>query len=230
MKFVLLFVLVFFTSVLLGQNQRFFSGLFPEMGINIPLNDKFKYTAKIESQNGFFSNDEYKESTWQYFHNQTDLQSFIDIQLTYRIKSAIGYQYRLEEGGNSHRGIQQITWLNNFTKFRLGSRLRADQKFSSTINPEFRLRYRAASDLPLQGSKLDDGEKYLLLSNEVIFALQSHSLTIENRLVTGLGHYFNKSKKIELSVDYRTDPYFPSVNRHRLWIKFSFYWNMKGFK
>lgn len=217
----------FFTK---AQNNRVYAGLFPEMGLNLPLNQKFTYAAKIESQHGLFSDDATSDNEFKHFHNQTDLQSFIEYKITTRIKGAVGYQYRIEDGKNSHRSIQQIAWLNQFRTFRLGSRLRTDQKFSSAISPEFRIRYRAASDIPLQGRKLDDGEKYFLISNEVIYALQGGESSIENRIVAGVGHFFNRTKKLELSIDYRTDPYFPNINRHRIWCKVSFYWNLKGFK
>lgn len=213
-----------------AQKARVYAGIFPEVGLNIPLSEKIKYTAKIESQNGLYSDDATKNNEWRYFHNQTDLQSFIEYKVTTRIKGAVGYQYRIEDGENSHRSIQQLTWLNQFRVLRLGSRVRVDQKYSSTISPEYRIRYRASTDIPLQGEKLDDGEKYLLLSGEVIYALQSGESSIENRVVVGIGHFFDRTKKLELSIDYRTDPYFPNVNRHRVWCKFSFYWSLKGFK
>lgn len=213
-----------------AQNTRVYAGFFPEMGLNIPLTEKFKYIAKIESQHGLFTDDATNENELSYFHNQTDLQSFVEYKVTSRIKTAVGYQHRLEDGKNSHRSIQQLTWLNQFRVFRLGSRLRADQKFSPSISPEYRLRYRASTDIPLQGEKLDNGEKYFLLSNEVIFVLQGGESSIENRVVAGIGHFFNRTKKLELSIDYRTDQYFPNVNRHRIWCKISFYWNLKGFK
>lgn len=232
MRLVLIIICLVFLpiSFVRAQDTRIYAGIFPEMGLNVPLSEKLKYTAKIESQNGLFIDDAESDNEFKYFHNQTDLQSFLDYKITSRIKGAVGYQYRIEEGRNSHRSIQQIAWLNQFRTFRLGSRLRTDQKFSSSISPEYRIRYRAATDIPLQGEKLDDGEKYFLLSGEVIYALQGGESSIENRIVTGIGHFFNRTKKLELSIDYRTDPYFPNVNRHRIWCKISFYWNLKGFK
>lgn len=226
--FIALFLSVF-CAFANAQKDRVIVGLFPELGLNVPLSSKLKYTAKIESQNGVFRDDATVNNDWSYFHNQTDLQSFLEIKLTSRIKAAIGYQYRLEEGDNSHRSIQQITWLNQFRVFRLGSRVRADQMFSPSMSPEYRLRYRASTDIPLQGEKLDDGEKYFLLSNEIIYSLEAGESSIENRVVAGIGHFFNRTKKLELSFDYRTDPYIPDVDRHRLWCKISFYWNLKGF-
>ncbi|MDX1651582.1 MAG: DUF2490 domain-containing protein [Brumimicrobium sp.] len=232
MRFLLLFclALVFITDHVWSQNTRVQGGLFPEMGLNIPLSQRWKYTAKIESQHGLYRNTVPEDERINYYHYRTDFQSFLEVKLTARIKAAAGYQYRIEDGGNNHRSIQQITWLNTFRTFRVGSRLRADQRFSPDISPEFRLRYRASSDIPLEGEKLDDGEKYVLLSLEFIPAIQGGEFTLENRLVAGIGHYFDRSKKLEFTLDYRTDPYFPNVNRHRIWCKFSFYWSLKGFK
>jgi hypothetical protein len=205
-------------------------GFFPEMGINLPITDKFAYLLKFESQNEMIDNGNNDFPTARYEHLLTDLQSFLSYKFTYSLKGAIGYQYRFSGSGiNSHRSIQQLAWVSNFRTFRIGSRVRADQTFITGAAPEFRLRYRAASDLALKGEDIDPGEQYLIISNEVIVGVEAKDFALENRIVIGAGHYFDNRKKFEISIDYRTDPYFPEVNRHRLWLKMSFYWKLEKF-
>lgn len=229
MRRFIFFIFFIFNASLFGQD-RSLGGLFPEVGVNFPLNDKVAYLLKIESQNELIDNENIDFPKFRYQHLLTDLQSFLSYKLTYSLKGAIGYQYRLSGTGlNNHRAIQQIAWVSNFRAFRIGSRVRADQTFANGAFPEFRIRYRAASDIALNGEHIDHGEKYLLVSNEVILATESRDFAVENRLVIGVGHYFDKRRKLEFSIDYRADPFIPEVNRHRTWIKLSFYWKLENF-
>lgn len=229
MKLFVVFIFSLFCSLLIGQD-RFLSGIFPEFGLNAPLNDRWSYLFKLESQNKIIDNTAVDFPTMRYKHSLTDLQSFISIKITYSLKGAVGYQYRLDsDNTNSHRSIQQVAWVSNYRTFRIGSRVRTDQTFLSNASPEFRFRYRAASDIALQGVEIDEGEQYLLLSNELIFGVQSNEFSLENRFVAGIGHFFNNKEKLEFSIDYRTDPYFSGVERHRLWLKLSFYWKLGTF-
>lgn len=225
------FICIFCMVVNLAISQdRFLTGVFPEFGLNAPINDRWSYLFKMESQNRIIDNAALDYPTMRYKHVLTDLQSFISVNITYSTKGALGYQYRLNsDKTNSHRSIQQIAWVSNYRTFRIGSRVRTDQTFINDASPEFRFRYRAASDIALQGLKIDEGEQYLLLSNELIFGVQSYDLSLENRFVVGVGHFFNNKEKLEFSIDYRTDPYFLGVNRHRLWLKISFYWKLGKF-
>lgn len=225
----LFFILFFVSNLTLGQD-RFLSGIFPEFGLNAPINDRWSYLFKLESQNRIIDNAAMDYPSLRYKHLLTDLQSFMSVNITYSLKGAFGYQYRIDsDKTDSHRSIQQIAWVSNFRTFRIGSRVRTDQTFLNDAPPEYRFRYRAASDIPLQGMKIDDGEQYLLLSNEFILGIQSNEYSFENRFVAGIGHFFNNKEKLEFSLDYRTDPYFSGVNRHRLWIKISFYWKLGKF-
>lgn len=229
MRTFIFFIFIFLSSIVVSQD-RLLGGLFPEMGVNLPLNDKFAYLLKIESQNELVDNGNYDFPIARYQHLLTDLQSFLSYKLTYSMKGAIGYQYRLSgQGINSHRSIQQVAWVSNFRTFRIGSRVRADQTFINGSIPEFRLRYRAASDIPLKGEDIDPGEQYLIVSNEVILGVEGNDFAMENRFVAGVGHFFDNRRKFELSMDYRTDPYFPEINRHRVWLKLSFYWKLEKF-
>jgi hypothetical protein len=88
------------------------------------------------------------------------------------------------------------------------------------------LRYRLSSDIPLNGQKLDPGENYAILSNEVIGDYFVNAIDFENRLVAGVGWYFENKNKFETSIDYRIDPLITVPSRQRIWLKFSFYWNI----
>ena len=91
----------------------------------------------------------------------------------------------------------------------------------------FRLRYRYSVQIPLQVTQLNPEERYLTLSNEVIYMTQDVEDDIENRLVASLGLFVDDNTKYEVGLDYRTDDYLiPDRFRSRLWLKFGVYWSL----
>lgn len=88
------------------------------------------------------------------------------------------------------------------------------------------MRYRISSDIPINGQKLDPGESYLIVSNEIIAEYFVSAFEFENRLVGGIGWYFENKNKFETSIDYRLDPIIVSPQRNRIWLKFSLYINL----
>lgn len=205
--------------------QRTYVGFFPEFAFNLKVKQNWKFTGKIESQHRAFLDDSQYDKSFRYDFDRTDLQFFAARNLTTRSKIAVGYQYRLNGfGQNSHRTIQQIGWLSNFRLYRLGHRVRTDQTFLEE-GISWRLRYRLSSDIALKGQQLDPGEKYLIVSEELISELYDNEFVLENRFVVGLGWYFLNKHKFETSIDYRMDPIVDSPQRNRIWVKFSFYLN-----
>lgn len=222
--FCLLGLLFFKYPLLIAQNNRFSTGFFPEASLSYSLTKKYSITHKVESQHGVFDRTSRLNEELKYNHVLTDLQTFLNRRINPFVKIAIGYQYRIEEGENTHRPIQQISILQRASRYRLGHRIRTDQTFFEEEAPLWRGRYRISGQIPLQGLDLDPGEKYLSVSNEIIYMYQSGEDDIENRLTASLGFYINDKNKIEVGFDYRTDDYLVEDRfRHRLWFKFGFY-------
>lgn len=207
-----------------AQNTQFSGGLFPEMSLSYNLNDLYSITHKVESQHGLFDNQSQLNEELAYEHVQTDLQSFLGRRINPYVKVALGYQYRIENGENTHRPIQQVSILQRESKYRIGHRIRTDQTFFKEADMLWRYRYRIKGQIPLQGLELDPGEKYLILSNELIYMFQNGEDDLENRFVISLGFYFDDKNKLEVGVDYRTDDYLVEDRfRHRSWLKIGYY-------
>ncbi|MGM0480117.1 MAG: DUF2490 domain-containing protein [Bacteroidota bacterium] len=219
-------IAIFHLFALSAWTQRSYFGVFPEFALNYNAFNYWKFTSKIESQHVLFSDDQEVTKRWGYRHERTDLQVFASRKMTARTSFAAGYQYRINDGsGNTHRAIQQWAGLSYLRHYRLGHRIRADQTFLDD-QIDWRLRYRISSDIALQGQKLDPGELYILLSEEMIGELSEGTINLENRLVAGLGRYFMNKQKLEISVDYRLDPIIHSPQRNRIWVKLSFYYTI----
>ncbi|TFV97354.1 DUF2490 domain-containing protein [Algoriphagus kandeliae] len=221
--FLLLLFLFAFSSF--AQDQVFFTGFFPEAAITKKLSNGNKVNFKVENQEIIYRNFENPEDRWQFKHYRTDLMAFYDWKLSPLSSMALGLFYRIQDGSNSYRLIQQFAVLDRFRRFRMGHRFRLDQTFTPGETAEFRFRYRIALDVPLQGDEVDPGESYLVISTEPIFSLQDSELGLENRFVLTLGKLINSQQKIEYSVDYRTDGFFQEGFRTRLWAKIGYFYN-----
>ena len=226
---VLIFAVVFVCPALVvGQDNVFFAGLFPEMAISHSFTKKFQATFKIESQHITYDERLEKGKEWKYEYYRTDFQGFAALKLNPFWKISIGYQYRLDgRNADHHRTIQQVAFVQNAQGIRLGHRLRFDQSYLVLGgNVEARVRYRFSSEFPLEGQVLDPGEFYLLTSNELIFATKGGVSEFENRLVCSVGHYFSKKAKLEAGLDWRIDKLIAFGVRNRLWLKIGLFLNV----
>lgn len=223
MKYLFILGFVLLSLPMQAQSDRFIFGVFPEASLKYNISEKYSITHKVESQHGLFDSNRLNEEL-EYEHTLIDLQSFIGRRLSPFVKVDIGYQYRIEEGENTHRPIQQVSILQRESFFRIGHRIRIDQTFFKEEPLLFRARYRLKGQIPLQGQELDLGENYLAISNELIYMIQSSEDDLENRLAAAYGFYFDDKNKFEVGLDYRTDDYLVADRfRHRLWFKFGYY-------
>jgi hypothetical protein len=136
--------------------------------------------------------------------------------LTVRTKIGGGYLFRLaqpldldENYAHEHRLMQQVVLVRYIGDNRLSHRFRAEQRFRTRgyLN---RLRYRLSYDFPLDGERLDPGEPYAVLSNEILTNFNLSLFEGENRVVAGLGWLLNSKNKIELGLEYRLAKVFTS--------------------
>ncbi len=224
MRYFLIVVLSLLSLMAMGQSQVFSGGLFPEAQLTYSPKDNLKLTAKIESQHVMVRNSNETEADFGYSHDRTDFQGFIGTSLNPFISVAGGYQFRWDEGGeNSHRSIQQISFVQKKAGYRLGHRVRTDQTFLSSDSPEFRLRYRFLGEIPLNGERIDAGEFYLIASDELISGVQSDEFKLENRVVCSLGFNHSSKQKFEGGIDYRMDSFLDGGLRQRVWLKVGWY-------
>ena len=217
-SFLIILALMLFS---LMKAQNFETGLLPDLTFSYKLSENYTYVQKIESRFPSYNSD---TEDFELQFERFDFQNFLERKVGLFSKLAVGHQYRILNGiANEHRSIQQFTWVDELTSLRVGHRLRADQTFSRIEKPEFRMRYRAKIQLPLQGQQLDVGEYYLTFSNELVLSYQASQNDLENRFVAKLGLFLNDSNKIEWGLDWRAEYFFSSNTNHQLWLGLSWY-------
>lgn len=110
--------------------------------------------------------------------------------------------YDDEQYNYEHRFMQQLTLISFLVDNRIAHRIRLEQRIKSE-EYENRIRYRLSYDFPLQGQSLNSGEKYLVISNELLSTFNAQNISFSNRTYLGLGWYINSKRKFENGVEAR---------------------------
>lgn len=207
----------------LNSQSTYQFGVLPALNLNRKLKSDWSINTKIESRQllrrGEFNG--ISDKKYKYVLTDYSLISAKKVGLNSRI--AGGYLVRVEGKEVLHRLIQQFIVVQRFSGFRLAHRFLSDQTFSALQKPEFRLRYRLTSELPLNGEAVDPGEFYLKVNNEYVNSLQGTDYDLEIRLVPLLGYDLTSDFKIEAGMDYRINSFLNKNTRHSYWMSFNFF-------
>lgn len=202
----LLFSLLFFATAVKSQQFIQSSSIAPDISVNIKLNEHYTINSKVEAFQLYFERDDATLPLWVNKFEGADLQLFITRRLNPFSRASLGYQYGFEPGNpGSHRFIQQYSRVSRFRDLTFGHRLRSDQTFYTDQAARLRLRYRISLEIPLQGQSLDPREFFLLVSDEVLYAYQETSHSIENRFVFNAGYMINTAQKLQFGFDLRSE-------------------------
>lgn len=193
-------------------------GLLPAININKKVNPQYKLNFKLEGRQRLYQQG---EATADY--QLTDMALVLARRVGLDHNLAGGYLIRFQDGQRIHRFIQQWSFEGGFTNLGLVHRFVLDQTFTPEEATQFRLRYRAAIQLPLSGQSLNERELYLKMSNEYLGELQAAEYDLEIRLVLALGFHITDNNKIELGLDNRLDAFLQDQGRLRSWSILSWY-------
>ncbi len=165
----------------------------------------------------------------RYQINYTQVQLFGTYKLWTTTQLSGGYSFRFndllgESPGREHRIMEQVAFVSFLGDRRLAHRIRTEQRFE---DDEFinRWRYRLAYEFPLQGQRLDPGEKYLITSNEVLLSFNAWERFAGNRLYLGIGWFFSNKQKVEAGLQYRLDDVGTGQPENAIWFTTAYYLN-----
>ncbi|WP_027003967.1 DUF2490 domain-containing protein [Hugenholtzia roseola] len=198
-------------------------GLLPALNLNKKLGNGWSLNAKLESRQRLQRGSSEGEIDKKYNYVLTDLSMIAAKKVGLNSRIAGGYLVRLEDGLFSHRFIQQYVLVQKLSGWRLAHRLSSDQTFSEVEKPEYRIRYRITSEIPLNGESVDPTEFYLKLNNEYVNSLQENEYNLEIRLIPLLGYDISNNFKIEVGLDYRVSSFFNNNTRHSYWTSFNLF-------
>ncbi|MCH2236005.1 MAG: DUF2490 domain-containing protein [Crocinitomicaceae bacterium] len=204
-----------------AQNSYGF-GVLPAINFNKGFNKGWTINFKTESRQ-LYSSGNFGEGISEYDYVLTDFTTIGAKKVGLNSRLALGYLFRLEGGNIVNRFIQQYNITQRFSRFRLSHRFVTDQTISPAEDLEFRLRYRLASEIPLNGESADQGEFYLKCSNEYLQSLQSNTYDLEIRFVPLLGYIFSPKHKPEFGLDYRVKGFVNQNANHSFWTNINWF-------
>ncbi len=195
-------------------------GFLPRVNLAVELSKNLNLNTSVESRHAVFRS---LEEDITYDIRLTDFAAILSYRVSTGTSLNGGYQLRLVNNHSLHRFIQQINLISTREPYRFGHRLAFDQTIGPDFPMEFRTRYRFALDRPLNGNRLDPGEFYMKLSNEVLWAIQSGNHDIELRIKPLIGYAFKGSSKLEAGIDYRFNEFTYSASDHDFWFSLTWY-------
>ncbi|HMQ46961.1 MAG TPA: DUF2490 domain-containing protein [Saprospiraceae bacterium] len=213
-------------SNIISAQSTYQLGVLPSINLNYKLRNDWSANFKIESrqllQRGTFNSD--VDKSYQYV--LTDYSWIVARKIGLNARLSGGYLFRFREGQATHRLIQQYTIIQRLPSLRLAHRIVTDQTFSDSDDTEYRLRYRLATEIPLNGQSADPKEFYIKISNEYLNSLQSAEYDLEIRVVPLLGYAVTDKQKVEFGLDYRVNSFLDKNARHSFWISLNWFFEM----
>lgn len=220
--FFILCLCLSFLSIISAQSP-YQVGVLPSINLNYKLRDDWSLNFKMESrqllQKGTFH--DVSGKNYEYILTDYSLIAAKKVGLNARISG--GYLFRFREGKATHRLIQQYTITQKLPRLRLSHRVVTDQTFSAAEITEYRLRYRLAMEIPLNGLSVDPKELYLKISNEYLNSIQNVGYDLEIRLVSLLGFAITENHKIEVGLDYRVNSFLKQNAQHSFWTSLNWF-------
>lgn len=222
-KALLLFFLLAASSAPIMAQASGRAGLLPSITYSHKAGQGWDYSAKFESRHRLLEYGPDRPSGIRYEYLLSDLTLLAAREVGAQAKLAGGFRLRLEPDGSNYQSIQQFIFRTDAAGLRIAHRLAADQTFASGEDVEFRLRYRAALELPLSGQQADPGEFYLKFSNEYLGSTQGGEQEMEIRALGLLGYSFLNGHKLEVGIDQRADRLLNRPARHSSWLSLNWY-------
>lgn len=210
------FVFLFASFSASAQSEQEF-GFLPVLNLQKKLPKDWALNFKAESRQSF-----YKEEA-RYRYLLTDFSLAAAKKLSINTSVVGGYLLRVEEGKAIHRSLQQLSTVRRYPAFKLAHRLATDQTFEADAPTEYRLRYRLAMEVPLNGQALDAREFFLKFSHEYLSGLEGGEYDLEVRGLCFLGFSLTTRRKLELGFDYRLSAFLAGETRQRMWLGLNYY-------
>ena len=203
-KQILALALLLLGSTLYGQD-RFTLFWEPQLAINYGVATNYSHNFTLAKRSYL-----YREGLGRFQVRQLELSHFSKLSLSDLVDLGIGFQYRIRDNfepdsENEFRITEQFNLLRRGGSLRLGHRVRAEQRIrpSRTIH---RFRYRLAADTPLNGTRLDIGESYLVGSVESLYSLgKKQKPEWDQRIELTLGWLVAHELKLETGLEYRLE-------------------------
>lgn len=203
----IIFLLFFLSSgkVILAQSPVIWE---PEAAFSFGINDRLSGNGKIVLRYplGMMGN---SELTSRFRNSLLEGQAFINYRLLSGQRITLGLLYGVTDPWEDlprpeFRIIEQYSFRTRVAKHAFSHRMRLEQRFRDK-DLQQRMRYRITTDFPLQGSRTDPGEWYIIAGTEFLFGFEDFfkSVSFDNRTGAGIGFQFLNKQRLQVEVQGR---------------------------
>lgn len=218
------FFFIFFLLVTIGWAQNAFEGGFLfDLNKDLKINEKHSLKGKLQSRTQQVENDLHIDKNGSVQENRMDLQLAFQRKLKANSSIAFGGLYRVSNQQDLVRFIQQLGWVKEAYRFKWAQRVRLDESIRNKNDIEYRLRYRLGFQLPLEGFRLDNGEKYLATTLELLGKYRNENGHLEGRAGVAYGYAFKSKNKGEFGLDYRLNSINEKIKEHQVWLSVAYF-------
>ena len=200
----------------------------PSISLSWKINDRWSMTGQVKAGQLLAGN---KASGFEKsFTERFESQVFANYSIFGSRRISLGYVTGIDdpfmdEPGYEHRLTEQFSFVANPGQLRMAVRLRAEQRFRTS---GFQQRYRArlSTDLPLRGERLDEGEPYLILQNEILTSPDEGKVPFDNRFDAGIGWLLPGKQKFQFQLQHRFEKWNQPNRGHVFQILTGYYFNL----
>lgn len=214
----LLVLVSLFTKTVANSQNTYQWGVLPSVNLNHKLKNDWSLNTKIEGRHLFQSGEINGVLFEKNNYVLTDFSLIVAKKVGLNSRVGAGYLIRVEGAELYHRFIQQYIIVQKLSGFRIAHRFLADQTISESERPQFRIRYRMTTEIPLNGESVDSKEFYVKLNNEYVNSLQAREYDLEIRFIPLLGYGFSNILKMETGLDYRVNSFLQNTTRNSYWM------------
>ena len=206
---VIYFFLINYSYIIIAQ-ENFEALVQPKIAINLNSDKVFSQNFSFSLRSFLYQND------WAYISQHLQVSHFSTFAINSYTKLSVGVMYRNlnlfdQNIGNELRTTQQYNYAIRKNSVRFGHRVRLEERIRER-RITIRLRYRFATDFPLQGQRLDSGEFYGLVNIEAVSSFERNRASqYEGRLTIGIGKILKEKAKTQLMLHYRRLDVFSSM-------------------
>jgi hypothetical protein len=206
-----LFLFIFMAVMTLParSQQPFEFKIEPAVNISLKLSDRWSFTSQLKLNQLLGGN---RQSGFEDpLIERLEAQIFANYSLFGSQRVSLGYLAGLDDPfkelpGLEHRLVQQYSFVWDGASLKLTFRLRAEQRFRES-GFEQRYRARIGTEIPLQGERLDQGEPYLVIQEELLACLQGGKFEMGNRFDAGIGWLLPGRQRLQFQIQRRFEDF-----------------------
>ena len=178
----------------------------PEFSLNLDQPNRWSFNFELGNRNLVLENE---KGIFEARH--LELSHFTSYEIGFYSKLSLGLRYRFRElfddsQQDEVRITQQYGRSRKYDLLKLAHRVRFEQRLREETS--FRSRYEFSLEFPLNGTRIDRYEFFMVLNTEALWSIgKAQKPSFEQRIGFAIGNEIFQNTKADLGLEYRLDDY-----------------------